>query len=161
MHPAAETTPKLSFSAYFSTFVFSQLCTVSNNYIMKRINIIYWIVTILFSAFMLFSAYPDIIETPEAMTFITSLGYPGYFVKFIGIAKLLGIIAILVPGYPRIKEWAYAGLFYDLFGATYSLIAQNGVQPQMAFMLLPFTLLFLSYWLYHKRAELQHQPHVA
>lgn len=117
---------------------------------MKRIKIWYWIITGLFAAFMLFSAIPDVLAQPEAISFVTALGYPEYFVQFIGIAKLLGVIAVLIPGFPLIKEWAYAGLFFDLFGATYSLIAKEGMQLQMAFMIIPFALLFGSYYLYHK-----------
>lgn len=118
--------------------------------IMKNKKIIFWIVTGLFSAFMLFSTVPHILATPEAVAFMNQLGYPAYFVPFIGVAKLLGIIAILIPGFPRLKEWAYAGLFFDLFGATYSGIAVGGFQPPMLIMLLPFTFLFTSYFLYHK-----------
>ena len=118
---------------------------------MKRINLIYWIVTGLFSAFMLFSSIPDVLQTPEAMAFITALGYPDYFVFFIGVAKVLGIIAILIPGFPRLTEWAYAGLFFDLFGAGYSIIVRQGFQLQMTFLLLPIGFLFWSYFLYHKR----------
>ena len=115
---------------------------------------LYWIFTGLFGAFMLFSAIPDIMVTPEAVEFITNLGYPSYIIAFLGVAKALGVIAILVPGFPRLKEWAYAGLFYDLLGATYSGVANDGLQPAMAFMLLPFTLLALSYGYYHKRQRL-------
>src|SRR6266576_547684 len=102
---------------------------------MKKTKIFFWIITILFSAFMLSSAIPDILNLPEAITFMNHLGYPNYFVPFIGIAKLLGIIAILIPGFPRIKEWAYAGLAYDLIGAIYSGIATDGLLPQMLIML--------------------------
>ena len=93
---------------------------------MKKINIFYWIVTGLFSAFMLFSSIPDILSTADAVKFINSLGYPAYILPFLGVAKVLGVIAILIPGYPRIKEWAYAGLVFDLIGATYSVMC---VQP--------------------------------
>jgi hypothetical protein len=119
---------------------------------MKKINILYWIFTGLFAAFMMFSAIPDILLNPEAVAFITNkLGYPPYFLPFIGVAKALGAIAIVVPGFPRIKEWAYAGLFFDLVGATYSNICVDGFQPGIAFMILPFTFLFLSYSFYHKK----------
>ena len=118
---------------------------------MKKIKIFFWITTGLFSAFMLFSAIPDILVVPDAVSFMNNLGYPTYIIPFLGIAKLLGIIAILIPGFPRIKEWAYAGLFYDLAGATYSVLAQDGFKPQVSFMLLPFGLLILSYVLYHKK----------
>jgi uncharacterized membrane protein YphA (DoxX/SURF4 family) len=103
---------------------------------------------------MLFSAIPDIRVVPEAVKFINGLGYPTYIIPFLGIAKLLGVIAILIPGFPRIKEWAYAGLFFDLAGATYSGISVGGFQPQILFMILPITFLFLSYYLWHKKTEI-------
>lgn len=124
---------------------------------MKKTNILYWTFTGLFGAFMLFSAIPDIMVTPEAVTFINKLGYPTYIIPFLGVAKALGVVAILIPGFPRIKEWAYAGLFFDLLGATYSGICADGLQPSMAFMLLPFALEALSYVYYHKRLRLLQQ----
>jgi DoxX-like family len=54
---------------------------------------------------------------------------PAYLIPFLSIAKLLGVIAILVPGYPRIKEWAYAGLLYDLMGLPIVTILR-GKQPE-------------------------------
>ncbi len=78
---------------------------------MKKTKTIYWIFTGLFAGIMMLSAIPDIIKVPDAVQMVsTHLGYPVYFLPFIGVAKLLGAIAILIPGYPRIKEWAYAGL---------------------------------------------------
>src|SRR4051812_4888129 len=93
---------------------------------MKKIKILYWTFTVLFAAAMIFSAIPDVQNTPEVIAFMTTkLGYPMYFAPFIGVAKLLGSIAILVPGFARVKEWAYAGLLFDLVGATYSLYASG------------------------------------
>ena len=120
---------------------------------MKKINLLYWIFTALFAALMIFSAIPDTMSSKEAVEFIGTLGYPAYFVPFIGVAKLLGSIAILIPGFPRIKEWAYAGLAFDLTGATYSQIATAGIKAEMTFMLLPFALLILSYVYYHKKLQ--------
>jgi len=117
---------------------------------MKKTKTLYWIFTGLFGAFMLFTAIPDIILTPEAVMFMKQLGYPNYFTVFIGVAKALGVVAILIPGYPRIKEWAYAGLFFDLIGAVYSMLSAMPFNVQMSFMLLPFTLGILSYVFYHK-----------
>jgi uncharacterized membrane protein YphA (DoxX/SURF4 family) len=119
---------------------------------MKNTKLLYWVVTILFSLFMLFSSIPDIINSPDAVKFMTHLGYPNYFTPFIGIAKLLGIIAILIPGFPRIKEWAYAGLFFDLVGATYSNLATDGFQPGMFVMVLPIAFLFISHYLWLKKS---------
>ena len=113
---------------------------------MKKTNIVYWTATGLFGAFMLFSAIPDIMIVPEAVDMVNGqLGYPTYIIPFLGVAKTLGVIAILVPGFPRIKEWAYAGLFFDLIGAAYSGIATFGPRPDMLFMVLPLGALFLSY----------------
>lgn len=118
---------------------------------MKKTKTLYWIFTILFGGFMLFSAIPDILVVPEAVDFVsTKLGYPKYIIAFLGVAKALGVLAIVVPGYPRIKEWAYAGLFFDLIGATYSNICVDGLKPDMAFMLLPFTIGAFSYIYHHK-----------
>jgi hypothetical protein len=64
---------------------------------------------------------------------------------------LLGVIAILIPGFPRIKQWAYAGFFFDLTGASYSGIATDGFQPAELFMVLPIAFLFLSVFLYSRK----------
>lgn len=117
---------------------------------MKKTKTLYWIFTGLFAALMGFTAIPDILNSEEAVKFMTHLGYPPYFTPFIGVAKVLGCIAILIPGYPKIKEWAYAGLFFDLIGATYSQIATDGFLPMVSFMILPFGLGIASYIYYHK-----------
>lgn len=90
---------------------------------MKNTNLIYWISTILFAGFMIFTAIPNLILQKESVDFMHGiLGYPEYFIHFLGAAKLLGGIALLVPGFARIKEWAYAGLFFDLIGALFSVV---------------------------------------
>jgi uncharacterized membrane protein YphA (DoxX/SURF4 family) len=100
---------------------------------------------------MAFTAIPDIILNKETEAFMQQLGYPNYFTVFIGVAKILGAIAILIPGFPKIKEWAYAGLFFDLIGAVYSVTSKFGFSIQMVgFMLIPFTLGILSYVYFHK-----------
>lgn len=120
---------------------------------MKKINMIYWISTIVFAALMIFSAIGDVMLQPEAVAFIVKLGYPIYFVRFIGIAKVLGSIALLIPGFPRIKEWAYAGLAFDLIGAIYSNVAVAGFDPMMTFMLLWILPGVVSYIWFHKRQK--------
>ncbi|HYG01955.1 MAG TPA: DoxX family protein [Chryseosolibacter sp.] len=121
---------------------------------MKTTKILYWTFTVLFGGFMLFSAIPNIMVVPESVTFINHLGYPTYIIPFLGVAKALGVIAIVVPGFPRIKEWAYAGLFYDLIGATYSVTCTEGFQlSAMVFMLVLMTVGALSYVYHHKRTE--------
>ena len=118
---------------------------------MKRTKIIYWIVTGLFAAFMLMTGVQNAMNTPDSIALIsTQLGFPAYFVPMIGWAKVFGVIAILIPGFPRIKEWAYAGLFFDLAGAFYASIAAFGFHPETLFMLLFIAFCLASYFLYHK-----------
>ena len=119
---------------------------------MKRISLVYWIVTGLFAAFMIFSSISNVTLAPEAVAMLSGrLGYPEYIIPFLGVAKILGAIAILIPSFRRIKEWAYAGLFFDLFGAFFSLLKVEGPQPSVFFMLIFIGLLLASYFLWHKK----------
>jgi hypothetical protein len=120
---------------------------------MKKLTITYWIFTSLFALLMLGSAIPDILVLPIAVEGFRQLGFPAYLVPFLGVAKLLGVIAILIPGFPRIKEWAYAGLVFDLLGATYSVISIG--QPLAACIPMFVGLLIAagSYTWYHKKLK--------
>jgi uncharacterized membrane protein YphA (DoxX/SURF4 family) len=121
---------------------------------MKKINIFYWIVTVLFAAFMIMSGVPDALSMPDAIKYFDQIDLPAYLLPFLGVAKILGAIAILIPGFPRIKEWAYAGLMFDLFGAAWC--NAKGGQPMsgVVFMVVPIGFGFLSYFLYHRRRDL-------
>jgi len=121
---------------------------------MKKTNTIYWILTALFAVFIIATSIPDVISSPDAAKImITHLGYPPYLMPFIGVAKILGGIALLIPGFPRIKEWAYAGITFDLIGATYSAIAVGDPVKQWGFMFIFFAFLFGSYYFYHKKLK--------
>ncbi|MGE0815516.1 MAG: DoxX family protein [Vicinamibacterales bacterium] len=87
---------------------------------MKSARRIYWCVTGLAVTLMAVSAVPDVQRNPQAAMIFAHLGYPAYLLPFLGAAKLLGAAVVLVPGVPRLKEWAYAGLVFDLLGALYS-----------------------------------------
>jgi uncharacterized membrane protein HdeD (DUF308 family) len=119
----------------------------------KTINILYWVFTILFAALMLLSAIPNAMTNEDSVKFMHDmLGYPVYFIPFIGIAKIAGAIVILLPGLKTIKEWAYAGLFFDLAGAIYSGIAiAKGADPQMLFMLAWIVPGVLSYYFWKRK----------
>lgn len=119
---------------------------------MKKIKIIYWIFTGILSALILMGAIPDLLSVPEALAEFKRLGYPAYLSPFLGLAKTLGIIAILVPRFPRLKEWAYAGLFFDLTGAMYSGISIGDPASRWAPILIGYVLIFGSYIYYHKLA---------
>src|SRR4051812_40047226 len=84
----------------------------------KAVSVAYWILTAL-TAFLIASgglayalAVPDVVEG------VIQLGFPLYFIRMLGVWKVLGGLAILVPGFPRLKEWAYAGILFDLTGAS-------------------------------------------
>jgi uncharacterized membrane protein YphA (DoxX/SURF4 family) len=84
---------------------------------MKR-TVAFWVVTILGPASFVIGGYLHLIRDPQVMATLAHLGYPPYFATILGTWKLLGAIAIVVPGLPRLKEWAYAGFFFDLTGAA-------------------------------------------
>jgi len=120
----------------------------------KTTNLIYWISTVIFAALMIFSAAGGLQPSRDAIKLIhDSLGYPVYFIQFISVAKLLGSIAILVPGLNRsIKEWAYAGLFFDLASSIYSGVAVSGkFDPMMLGMLVWIVPGIISYYYWHKK----------
>src|SRR5690349_10658558 len=124
---------------------------------MKKIKILNLVFTGLFAALMLLSAIPDIFSAADAVKGMhDGLGYPLYFVPFIGVLKALGVFAIVIPGFAKIKEWAYAGLCFDLIGATYSIIA-SGQPANALFMVLPLILALLSYVFYHKYQTVRRQ----
>jgi apolipoprotein N-acyltransferase len=118
---------------------------------MKSTKIWYWIFTGLFAAIMGLSSIPNMMVNEASVEIFRKLGYPVYLIPFLGVAKLLGVIAILVPGYPRIREWAYAGFTFELLGATYSNLMVDGVNGGVLFMSVFFLLVGGSYYFHHKR----------
>jgi DoxX-like family len=129
-------------------FISNNLSTIKLFFKMKNSNLIYWILTGLMAVFMGFGAVLDVIQHPEAVAIIKHLGYPDYFIPFIGVLKILGVISVLVPSYPFLKEWAYAGLTFDTFGATYSHIASGDSLDKILPAFIAFILILASYILY-------------
>jgi len=89
----------------------------------KRDKIIYWVATIWLSLGMVSTGIVQLIQIEEEVQKTNALGYPTYFLTIIGIWKLLGIVAVLIPKFPLIKEWAYAGFFYLMTGAIFTHLA--------------------------------------
>jgi uncharacterized membrane protein YphA (DoxX/SURF4 family) len=85
---------------------------------MKWKTYAFWIATLLGPASFVIGGYLHLVRDPQVMATLAHLGYPPYFATILGVWKLLGAIAIVVPGLPRLKEWAYAGFFFDLTGAA-------------------------------------------
>ena len=86
----------------------------------KRNKIIYWIATIWLSLGMLSTGIVQLLKTEDEVNKMTELGYPLYFLTIIGAWKILGVVAILIPKFPLLKEWAYAGFFINMSGAIIS-----------------------------------------
>lgn len=128
---------------------------------MKKINIIYWIFTGLLLALMLMSGIQNLLSTEASVKLVSGqLKYPEYFIPFIGLAKTLGAVAMLIPGYPRIKEWIYSGFTFDFTAALYSTIATGESVMMWWPMLLFFVILAGSYIYYHKRLKASASPAV-
>lgn len=123
---------------------------------MKRINIAYWIITGLFSAFMIFSSIGGLTLHEQAVVYLHDhMGYPLYFIQWISVFKILGAIAILLPISARVKEWAYFGLFIDLTTGLFSFIALKDPVAQWAPMILFIAVQLFAYWLHHKRLSMR------
>lgn len=86
----------------------------------KRNKIIYWIATGWLSLGMLSTGIVQLIKLPEETERMTHLGYPAYILTLVGAWKIAGVIAVLIPRLPLIKEWAYAGFFFTMSGALFS-----------------------------------------
>jgi uncharacterized membrane protein YphA (DoxX/SURF4 family) len=98
----------------------------------KRNKIIYWIATIWLASGMLstgvlqlFKAKAEGALAPPGVYGITHMGYPVYFLTILGFWKILGVVALLIPKFPLLKEWAYAGFFFIMSGAVFSHIASG------------------------------------
>ena len=98
---------------------------------MDRSTLVYWIATGLFCAMFTFSGLAHLVRAEPIAEAMTHLGYPAYVMTILGVAKLLGVIALLAPGQPLLKEWAYAGFSFDLVGATVSHAAVGDPIPQI------------------------------
>jgi hypothetical protein len=123
---------------------------------MKKINIIYWISTILLILVMLSSALGTFfIKSQESADMLNQMGYKPYVMQFLAVAKLLGIIVLLIPGWTLLKEWVYAGFTFDLVGATFSMIAVGMGPDKWGLMPVFIIILAVSYIYFHKRLKLK------
>ncbi|WP_257669798.1 DoxX family protein [Parapedobacter tibetensis] len=89
----------------------------------KRNKIIYWIATVWLALGMLSTGIVQLIKMEEEVAMMTHLGYPLYLLTILGIWKILGVVAVLIPKFALLKEWAYAGFFFAMLGAIFSHLA--------------------------------------
>ncbi|EQA60936.1 DoxX family protein [Leptospira alexanderi] len=108
-------------------------------------TIIYWIATALTAANYAFAGYAYLNRGPEVIAGITQLGYPLYFISILGVWKLLGAIAITVPRFPLLKEWAYAGMFFNLTAASVSNAVAGTEMIHAIFPLIALVIVALSW----------------
>jgi hypothetical protein len=122
---------------------------------MKNVKGPYWIVTGLMAAFMLMASIPDILKLPQAVEIFTHLGYPTYLLPFLGTAKTLAVVAVLVPRFRQLKEWAYAGLVFDLIGALYSHLSVGDPPSVLMMPTIGLVLVVGSYVFYRRLMNYQ------
>ncbi len=121
----------------------------------KTIKIVYWVITVLFILFMLFGAVSELMQTEQSKEIIKHLGYPVYLNTILGVAKILGGIAILQWTFKAVKEWAYAGYTIDITGAAASFYFSGDGIGTVLFTLAFMIPLFISYFLWKKVEKLQ------
>lgn len=91
----------------------------------KRSKIIYWVATLFLSLGMLAGGIQQMLQIGGYNEIVTRLGYPLYMLSIIGVWKILGVVVILLPRFPLLKEWAYAGFFFVMTGAAISHIVMK------------------------------------
>ncbi len=107
----------------------------------------YWISLVLFCAAMGFGGIADLTKNPEIMESLKGLGYPSYLADILGFWKIVGVVALLLPGYGMLKEWAYAGFFFDLTGASASHWIMQDELPKTIIPLVILAIGMVSWYL--------------
>ena len=134
----------------------------------KKIKIIYWISTLWLASGMLATGIVQLLRmpaegavSPPGAEGITHLGYPIYFLTILGIWKLLGVIAVLAPKSPLIKEWAYAGFFFTMSGAIFSHVAVGDPAKELIPSLLLLVLTVVSWYFRPASRKLELKPQLS
>jgi uncharacterized membrane protein YphA (DoxX/SURF4 family) len=119
----------------------------------------YWVATGLLAAAMAAGGVFDLLGSEQIVEAMTHLGYPAHLATLLGIAKLLAVATILAPGFPRLKEWAYAGITIDLVGAAWSHAhAGDSVGEFAPAIIVHLGVLFTSYFLRPDSRRLPDRP---
>jgi uncharacterized membrane protein YphA (DoxX/SURF4 family) len=112
----------------------------------KQNKIIYWIATAWLSLGMVSTGIVQLTKMKEEVEKMTQLGYPIYLLTILGVWKILGVAAVLIPRFPLVKEWAYAGFFFAMSGATISHISVGHPVNEMLPSLLLLVLTMVSWY---------------
>lgn len=116
----------------------------------SAIKILYWVFIILFAAFLTMDAIGGITKQQAGVDVMQHLGYPVYLMQITGVAKLLGVIAILQPKFNTIKEWAFAGFAFNFIGAFSSRAIVGDSGFLLIFPLIMLAFMFVPYLLWKK-----------
>lgn len=106
---------------------------------------VYWVATVLVAAELGLGGAWDVLRTPQVRELVDHLGYPSYFLVILGSWKLLGMITLLAPRFPLLKEWAYAGVIFTDTGAIASHLIVGYGSGELA-ILIPLALLTALSW---------------
>ena len=115
----------------------------------KTTKIIYWIATVWLELGMTATGLVQLMKGKEGqggVDMLTHLGYPAYFITLLGVGKILGVIVLLIPKFPLLKEWAYAGFFFIMSGAIFSHIATGDAMKEILPSLLLLILIIVSWY---------------
>ena len=112
----------------------------------KRNKIIYWISTIWLALGMVSTGIVQLMKSKEDVAMMIRLGYPIYFLMIIGVWKMLGVIAVLIPKFPLLKEWAYAGFFFLMSGAVISHLVVGDAAKELFGPMLLIVLTMVSWY---------------
>lgn len=112
----------------------------------KRDKIIYWVATLWLSLGMVSTGIVQLLKVESETDFIIRMGYPAYFLTLLGLWKILGVVAVLMPGFPLLKEWAYAGFFFAMSGAAFSHIYLGSPMNELFPSLLLLALTGISWY---------------
>jgi hypothetical protein len=113
----------------------------------KTHKILYWFTTLWLGLGMTATGIVQLIKQKEELTMMAHLGYPAYFLSLLGVWKILGVVAVLLPKFPLLKEWAYAGFFFAMSGAVYSHLASGDSAKELFGPVLLIALTVASWYL--------------
>jgi uncharacterized membrane protein YphA (DoxX/SURF4 family) len=116
---------------------------------LKTLKIAYWASTCLFCGVFLMTGTSYLLHTRVMVTKFQEIGFPLYIMNLIGILKIAGAITLLVPKFPRLKEWAYAGFVFDFVGAAWCHFAVQGFGEGVR-LVIPITVVSISYLTKHR-----------
>jgi hypothetical protein len=117
----------------------------------RRTTVVYWTTTSLVFLLMLQGGIMEAIRSPSALEVFRVLGYPTYFATLLGVAKVLGAAAIVLPVPRTLREWAYAGFTFDVASAVFSIIASGLADWSLSIPVIALAFVQASYWSWRRR----------